>query len=97
MLKDDFCGQPSWWFQPFWDGLPLGEGFEDQRFEYRGPDIKPSCNSSLQMLYYFDEDFCVVDLNKDLSSDPNLEYAREIKFKIALGQIIKVGKPQCFD
>ena len=60
----DFCGaKDSWWFKKVRDGTKSN----------KGPDA--SCKTPLQMLYYFDEDYCIVDLTKDLKTDQkNKEY-----------------------
>ena len=60
----DFCGaKDSWWFKKVRDGAKTN----------KGPDA--SCETPLQMLYYFDEDYCIVDLTKDLKTDQkNKEY-----------------------
>ena len=60
----DFCGaKDSWWFKKVRDGAKSNNG----------PDA--SCETPLQMLYYFDEDYCIVDLTKDLKTDQkNKEY-----------------------
>ena len=60
----DFCGdKDSWWFKKVRDGAKSN----------KGPDA--TCETPLQMLYYFDEDYCIVDLTKDLKTDQkNKEY-----------------------
>ena len=60
----DFCGaKDSWWFKKVRDGAKSN----------KGPDA--TCEAPLQMLYYFDEDYCIVDLTKDLKTDQkNKEY-----------------------
>ena len=60
----DFCGaKDSWWFKKVRDGAKRN----------KGPGA--TCKTPLQMLYYFDEDYCIVDLTKDLKTDQkNKEY-----------------------
>ena len=61
----DFCGaKDSWWFKKVRDGAKSNKG---------PPDA--TCETLLQMLYYFDEDYCIVDLTKDFKTDQkNKEY-----------------------
>ena len=80
-ITADFCGKPSWWFQPFWDGGKIGpyksfpiNGPVAKSFKEKGPDAKPTCQSTLQLLLYYDEKFCMVDLHKDFKDPVNEEY-----------------------